>query len=191
MQGLWITWVFQGSCGYILTPTPPTGRLLTLYAKTYVSAEKAPPQPSPWFSGTPTPTEWPECASPPSRQRPQETLNLTVLPRSRRIHHARDYRTMWKVGRTVRGRFIVARVLPPRQAEARFGCVVSSSVAKQAVVRNLIKRRLRSIAAITPRQHDVVIYATKATAKAAFQDLQQDFRDILAAAYAPPHRRRH
>lgn len=116
-----------------------------------------------------------------------------MLDRRRRINTDRDHRTVWRGGRVVRNLSVILRYMPSIKTETRFGFVVSSSVAKKAVDRNRIKRRLRAVAATasTPRPIDVVVYATKAATRATFAELQRDFLAALQATTHAPSPRRH
>ena len=68
-------------------------------------------------------------------------------------------------------------------AQSRFGFVVSKSVGP-AVTRNLVKRRLRAMAAgaITSTPVDVVVRALPEAATADWTQLERDFADALAQA---------
>ncbi|WP_285727978.1 ribonuclease P protein component [Psychromicrobium xiongbiense] len=64
------------------------------------------------------------------------------------------------------------------QDPARFGFIVSKAVDKRAVRRNLVKRRLRAIAAELdqPRGLTVVVRALPSSVQASWAELDQDFR---------------
>ena len=98
---------------------------------------------------------------------------------------------MWRRGRVARGKYMVIRFRPRQGATSRFGFVVSSAIAKRAVVRNTIKRRLRAASvAVGGDTIDAVIYATKSATTASYQQLLTELRDIVAftnAKHPSPH----
>ena len=77
-------------------------------------------------------------------------------------------------------------VAAPRRPSA-FGFIVSKAVGN-AVTRNLVKRRLREIAALSLKEHPeglaVVVRALPAAATADFADLGSDYRKAFSAAVA-------
>lgn len=81
----------------------------------------------------------------------------------------------------LRGKYMVIRFRLRSSDESRFGFVVSSAIAKKAVVRNTIKRRLRYA---TQQQEypgiDAVVYATKSSVKATYQDLRGELQGLLS-----------
>ncbi len=94
----------------------------------------------------------------------------------------------------IRGRFIVVRVRPAQKLPSRFGFVVSTAVAKRATDRNLIKRRLRAIVRSLEQRltNDAVVYATKNTIRATYDELRQDLTSaLLNPPHAPTPYRRH
>lgn len=80
---------------------------------------------------------------------------------------------------------MVVRFRPRQGATSRFGFVVSTAIAKHAVVRNTIKRRLRSAAQeMVNREADAVIYATKSATTATYQQLKAELQQLLPAPRA-------
>lgn len=80
---------------------------------------------------------------------------------------------------------MVVRFRPRQGATSRFGFVVSTAIAKHAVVRNTIKRRLRSAAhEMATSEADAVIYATKAAVTADYQQLKAELQHLLPAPRA-------
>lgn len=75
----------------------------------------------------------------------------------------------------------------PEQRPTAFGFIVSKAVGN-AVTRNLVKRRLREIAALSLKDHPeglaVVVRALPAAATAEFAELRSDYGKAFSAAVA-------
>lgn len=70
------------------------------------------------------------------------------LPQVNRLKHHRDFGLVYAQGKTYPGDHLVLKVLsrsPIAFIPPRFGISVSKKVSKKAVVRNRIKRQLRSL----------------------------------------------
>ncbi|OGY90988.1 MAG: ribonuclease P protein component [Candidatus Komeilibacteria bacterium RIFCSPLOWO2_01_FULL_53_11] len=68
-----------------------------------------------------------------------------MLPATHRLRSDEDFKRLMQRGRRYFSRALVARVLATKEPVTRVGFVVSAKVAKKAVLRNSIKRRLREI----------------------------------------------
>ena len=86
-------------------------------------------------------------------------------------------------GRSWTTKEIVLKALPNGLGSSRFGFVVSRRVGK-AVVRNLVKRRLREITRQTPVQPgwDIIFIARISAAKVKYNNLDKSVRKLLARA---------
>lgn len=75
------------------------------------------------------------------------------LPKNIRLKHWKDFQTVYQRGRRYRGVHLILRVLEDQTlAHSRFGIAVSQKVSKKAVVRNRLKRQIRSaILSLLPR----------------------------------------
>lgn len=65
-----------------------------------------------------------------------------MLRRSNRFHGHNSLRSVYQGGQTVRGSLLSLRYAPGKRAEFRAAVVVSKKVAKSAVVRGRIRRRI-------------------------------------------------
>jgi ribonuclease P protein component len=65
-----------------------------------------------------------------------------VLRRSNRFHGYNSLRSVYQTGQTVRGSLLSLRYAPGKRAEFRCAVVVSRKVARSAVVRGRIRRRI-------------------------------------------------
>jgi ribonuclease P protein component len=67
-----------------------------------------------------------------------------MLSQSNRLKKERDFEDVFKKGRSVKKEFLILKARENQLGNYRFGFVVSQKVSKKAVVRNRIKRILRS-----------------------------------------------
>ncbi|BAW96089.1 ribonuclease P protein component [[Synechococcus] sp. NIES-970] len=65
------------------------------------------------------------------------------LPKVHRLKHWRDFKTIYSQGKRFRGNTLAIILLPQATAPTQVGISISRKVSKKAVVRNLIKRRIR------------------------------------------------
>jgi len=88
---------------------------------------------------------------------------------------------MMRRARFARGHFLTVRAMPGATPVTRCGFIVSTSVSKSAVARNLIRRRLRAAAAAIPPRPpaDVVVIAHRAAVGQPAQTLAQEFISLL------------
>lgn len=104
-----------------------------------------------------------------------------MFPGHRRISAERQYRRIFRDGRTIRSAALTARAQRSSTAQSRFGFVVSRAVAKQATIRNRLKRRLRAIAAALPNAapaQDVIIIAHRSAATQSYAMLRREFQRL-------------
>ena len=109
-----------------------------------------------------------------------------MLPRTHRITTSAGFTKTTRSGVRSRRRNLVLYALHTSEAEpTTVGFIVSKAVGN-AVTRNLVKRRLREIAACTvqgrPRGLSIVVRALPAAADANWQGLCRDYERALAAA---------
>ena len=67
-----------------------------------------------------------------------------MLPLKNRLTKKKDFEVVFKEGKSVKNNFLIFKFLNNNLQESRFGFVVSKKVSNKAVVRNKVKRRLRS-----------------------------------------------
>ncbi|WP_309081788.1 ribonuclease P protein component [Zhihengliuella sp.] len=104
-----------------------------------------------------------------------------MLPKVHRVRTARDFSTTVRSGARS-GRRNVVLYAHRHEGATRFGFIVSKAVGN-AVTRNLVKRRLRAIAAELlheyPDGYDVVVRALPAAADAGWAELRDGVRAAL------------
>lgn len=105
-----------------------------------------------------------------------------------------DYRGAVRTGRRVGGAFcIVHAVFRSPEKPVRFGFIVSKAVGN-AVVRNLVRRRLKTVADRSIQSglvgYDIVIRALPASAEASYVQLEQEVVRSLDRAIRSSESRR-
>jgi ribonuclease P protein component len=100
-----------------------------------------------------------------------------------------DFDRIYRQGKRVRGRFITAITLSqPEATVCRVAYVVSRKVAKQAVRRNRIRRRLREAWRRLTVEHglaihpDLILIASTRAVQASYADLRAELRELLRRA---------
>lgn len=111
-----------------------------------------------------------------------------MLARAHRITEPSEIRFFGRGGKRVGSEYFSARCHQhDSSSPSRFAFVVSKNVGG-AVVRNRVKRRLRSLAhnqlAKNPTGWDVVVRALPAAATASYGDLEKSWRDGFTTAMA-------
>ena len=99
-----------------------------------------------------------------------------MLPKIHRLVKKRDFDLVFQKGKSIKNGFLVLKVLKNNKGIIRFGFIVSKKVSNKATARNLIKRRLRSLAAASLHQYaagaDVVVIALPDIAKKKFLEIK-------------------
>jgi len=107
-----------------------------------------------------------------------------MLPSKNRLTAAKDFARLFKARRCFRGQSIDLRVGANDQGTVRVGFAVGVKVAKRAVVRNLLKRRLREIIRkalpdVAPG-HDLLFSAKAGSPELSFPELKESVSGLLA-----------
>jgi ribonuclease P protein component len=99
------------------------------------------------------------------------------------LNKSTQFSLVYDKGKSWAGKEIVLRALPNGLNTSRFGFVVSRRVGK-AVVRNLIKRRLREITRHTPVHSgwDIILIARIPAATVDYNNLEKTVTKLLARA---------
>lgn len=105
-----------------------------------------------------------------------------MLPQVNRLRDGEDFRKTVRRGKRTGGRYVVAHALTEStRASVRVGFVVSKAVGN-AVIRNLVKRRMRGASAELIKDRsgvDIVFRALPAAAHASYGDLHNEMRTCL------------
>lgn len=111
-----------------------------------------------------------------------------MLARQFRFHGYGSLSYLFRRGQTIRGQFVILRVLHnPRRQQGRVAVIVSRKVSKSAVVRNRIRRRIFEAVRLRlnyiEKPHDLAFIALKpelCTMPA--DELHRDIETVLSRA---------
>lgn len=108
-----------------------------------------------------------------------------MLPLRHRVRTSADFTDTVRSGARIgRRNLVLYAVGTSEQEPSRVGFIVSKGIGN-AVTRNLVKRRLRAIAALSLPEHSegvkVVVRALPASALATWPELSADYRSALAS----------
>lgn len=120
----------------------------------------------------------------PFKEGPRQTIR-PPLTKDRRLRKASDFKAVRQEGRSWDNRLVVMRVRANGTGKTRIGFSVSRRLGK-AVVRNLVKRRLREAArsAPLPVGWDVVLIARTGAARTTYAELLKAVLDVSSKAHA-------
>lgn len=106
-----------------------------------------------------------------------------MLPKQNRLKKQKDFEKVFKSGKSAKGKYFFLKALPSLKESVRVGFVVSKKIAKQAVLRNKIKRRLRAaVKEEMPKfskRCDVVVVAFPAIKNASYQEIKRDIALVM------------
>lgn len=109
-----------------------------------------------------------------------------MLPKINRLNKKRDFEKVFKKGQGFQGDFLFLKRSANNLATSRFGIIVSQKVAKKAVARNKLRRRLANSLekshALEKKGVDVVLVAKPGLEKKSFQELQNILESLLERA---------
>ncbi len=109
-------------------------------------------------------------------------------PRDRRLSRQADFTHVFRQGRHDSARLLAVRSAPNELGWSRFAYTVSKRVAKSAVVRNRIRRRLREAVRSLPfaEGYDVVIVVRPPAVESDFHRLRAELTLLLRRAKLLP-----
>jgi len=107
-----------------------------------------------------------------------------MLSKKNRLAAERDFSKLFSKGKSYGGRGIGIKVVRNDLGNPRVGFVVSTKVAKRAVIRNSIKRRMREatrafIPRITPQGMDIAFIARSEAVKMSYAEIRESLRMLL------------
>lgn len=110
-----------------------------------------------------------------------------MLPRLHRLTKKKDFDATYQQGKAVGGKLFLIRFKPNQEGRIRVGIVISKKVAKKAVTRNKLKRRIReivrSVILKSKESVDLVIIVKKAAASASYLELESEWKNILTKIF--------
>lgn len=106
-----------------------------------------------------------------------------MLSKINRLTKERDFEEVFKNGKTIRGDFLVLKVLKNNFKNSRFGFVISKKVSNKATIRNKIKRRLRNVILKEikniEKSVDIIIIALPKIKEKEFLEIKEMVSNIL------------
>lgn len=106
-----------------------------------------------------------------------------MLPKKHRVTAEKDYARLFAKGRSFHGRGVTMKAVRSTLDVPRAGFVVSTKVAKRAVVRNLLKRRMReAVRKVVGRMQpgvDVAFFAKKDAIEMTYADVEKEIHGLL------------
>lgn len=157
-------------------------------AKAHLSAEAPASKAHARLPGAHEHQRWPEGSAGAPQEGPpadRDQLVVALAPAvgtrgAHRLRHRRDIAAIYRRGRLLRGELVTIRTLKTGLAGTRFGFAVGGTVGN-AVVRNLVRRRLREIVWALPARAgwDVLVSAGPGAARSTFAELRRGVRDVL------------
>jgi len=106
-----------------------------------------------------------------------------MLPRNYRLLAEKDFSKLFRSGRNFSGEYLGMKASRNGLEQTRIGFAIGTKVAKRAVVRNLLKRRLREILRKTlphlPTGFDLIIMAKPRSPELSFSELEQAVTALL------------
>lgn len=105
-----------------------------------------------------------------------------MLLKENRLTQKKDFDSVFKKGKTVKGAFLTFRILKNRFKDNRIGFVISKKVSNRATKRNLVRRRLRQAVSSEIKKNnqisnkkssDIVIIAMPTILNKSFPEIQK------------------
>src|SRR3989344_6565158 len=101
-----------------------------------------------------------------------------------RLSKKRDFDTVFKEGKTIKGSFLFIKVVRNNHEISRFGFIVSSKVSKKAVTRNKIRRELSDFIRLNMDRiggsYDIIVVIKSGSIEAS--QLRQDLEKTMITA---------
>lgn len=106
-----------------------------------------------------------------------------MLSKINRLKYDRDFRNVFRNGRTLENQFFRIKLLKNKKNASRFGFIISAKVLKKANERNTLKRRLRAISRSLLKDlktsFDIVVWPKSSSAALNHNDLEGSLTDLI------------
>jgi len=106
-----------------------------------------------------------------------------VLAKKYRIKKRRDFENVFQNGYSEKGKWMIIKAQKNKLNLSRFGFIVSNKIAKKAVIRNKIRRRLSEAIRLKLKEvkkgFDVIILALPGIEKINYKALEEDLMFLL------------
>ena len=107
-------------------------------------------------------------------------FDFIMLPQKNHLKADRDFKKVFRDGKTSEGDLIKIRFLKNFKKYSRFGFIISNTFESKAVSRNLIKRRLRAAVYFLLKNikpgFDIIIWPKAALKKSTYQSILNNFK---------------
>ena len=107
-----------------------------------------------------------------------------MLPAINRLKSDKDFKNIFKSGRTLENQFLRVKFLKNHKNISRFGFIVSTKISKRANIRNTLKRRLRAIVISLIKDFktgfDIVIWPKTASTTLDYKDLFENLYNLIS-----------
>ena len=107
-----------------------------------------------------------------------------MLPEINRLKSDRNFKNVFKNGKTLENRFFRVKFLKNHKNFSRFGFIISAKLLKKATQRNTLKRRLRAICRFLIRDlksnFDIVIWPKADSTSLNYKELTNNLYDLLS-----------
>ena len=109
-----------------------------------------------------------------------------MLPSENRLRLQKDFKYIFKKGRTVNSSALLIKTVKKQAPKNRFGIIISNKISKKAVERNKIRRRIKSW--INKNQtkikkgFDIIIITKKSIVDYSYLETEQDLLKIFKKA---------
>lgn len=101
-----------------------------------------------------------------------------MLAKENRLSKNNDFQTVFKKGKTLKGRFFLLKFLKKKNGPNRFGFVISNKVSKKAAERHLLKRRVvgvvESFMPEIEESFDFIILVLPGIGKITYNDVKKE-----------------
>ena len=109
-----------------------------------------------------------------------------MLPKINRLRKEKDFKKLFKKGKSFKNNFLILKVTQNNLKESRFGFIISKKISKKAVLRNKIKRGLRNIIQEKIKDIregvDVVVIVLPGSEKKNFLETEEILNNLLKKA---------
>ncbi len=106
-----------------------------------------------------------------------------MFPKNQRITKKDEFDLIYKKGQSFYLDILGARILKNNLKIRRFAIIISTKISKKAVIRNKIKRQIRSILQQEqdnfPPSVDIIIYTKKGIEKLTFEELKKTILSLI------------
>ncbi|KKS27346.1 MAG: Ribonuclease P protein component [Candidatus Yanofskybacteria bacterium GW2011_GWC2_41_9] len=106
-----------------------------------------------------------------------------MLPKTNRLKSDKDFRNVFKNGKTSENQFFRVKFLKNQKNFSRFGFIISAKLLKKATARNVLKRRLRMICKLLLKDlksgFDIVIWPKTNSTSLNYKSLTDSLRELI------------